>query len=226
MTLGSLDPNGIGRYEETTPVGTKFSDYLNLALDAVTRVLGRPQQFADATAQAAFTGARVGDLAYRVDLAVTMRYDGASWVAWESDWKTYTATLSAAGGTFAIGSGGSQSTRYRYEHGRIRVKFKFVLGTSGASMGTAPKFTLPVTAVSPPHSNAAYVAGSLGGTILDASAGVARLLTVLSDDTSATVVRLFYLDNVAGLLSSPTATAPWTWAASDALQGEFVYDPA
>lgn len=36
MALGNLDSNGIGRYVESTPIGTKFSDYLNLALETVS----------------------------------------------------------------------------------------------------------------------------------------------------------------------------------------------
>lgn len=35
-TLGNLDANSIGRYDETTPIGTEFSDYLNAALDSVS----------------------------------------------------------------------------------------------------------------------------------------------------------------------------------------------
>jgi hypothetical protein len=36
MTLGSPDANGIGRYVESTPIGTEFSDYLNLGLESVS----------------------------------------------------------------------------------------------------------------------------------------------------------------------------------------------
>lgn len=192
-----------------------------------TAPLGSPVPFRTTTEMNAWTPMK-GQRALDLSSDIEYRYNGTAWKPWESDWITYTTTLSAVSGTFAVGTGGSaaQVSRYRYEQGRVRVSFRLVFGTSGSSMGTAPKLTLPLAAVAPPHSNAAYVGGSLGGTIFDSSSGVARLLTVFSDDTSTTVVRLFYLDNVAGLLGSPTATAPWTWAAGDALQGEFVYDPA
>lgn len=39
MPLGNLDPNGIGRYDEATPIGTLFSTFLNLALDSVSAVI-------------------------------------------------------------------------------------------------------------------------------------------------------------------------------------------
>lgn len=230
-----LTPNFSIYYRDTsTPASLETESALQADSidDALTLITGNRQiqtfRWANAAARAAQTGMVAGDVGYQADSGVQYRYSGSAWKPWGSDWITYTTTLSAASGTFAVGTGGSaaQVSRYRYEQGRVRVSFKFVLGSSGSSMGTAPKFSLPVAAVPPPHGNAAYVGGSLGGTIFDSSSGVARLLTVLSDDTSTTVVRLFYLDNVAGLLGSPTATAPWTWAAGDALQGEFIYDPA
>lgn len=36
MTLGSLDANQIGRYAESTPIGTHFSEYMNLGLASVS----------------------------------------------------------------------------------------------------------------------------------------------------------------------------------------------
>lgn len=40
MTLSNLDTLGIGRYDETTPIGTEFSDYMNEGLDSVSAALG------------------------------------------------------------------------------------------------------------------------------------------------------------------------------------------
>ncbi len=40
MTLGSLDANGVGRYVETTPIGTKWSDYMNEGLESVSDAIG------------------------------------------------------------------------------------------------------------------------------------------------------------------------------------------
>lgn len=39
MTLGNLDSNGIGRYDETTPIGTTWSAFMNLALATVSAAL-------------------------------------------------------------------------------------------------------------------------------------------------------------------------------------------
>lgn len=40
MTLGNLDSNNIGRYTDTTPIGTEFSDYLNLGIETVSAQIG------------------------------------------------------------------------------------------------------------------------------------------------------------------------------------------
>ena len=39
MTLGSFDANGVPRYTETTPIGTEFSDYMNLGLEGVSAAM-------------------------------------------------------------------------------------------------------------------------------------------------------------------------------------------
>lgn len=181
-------------------------------------------RWANSTERAAQAGMVAGDIGIQVDNMVSYRYSGTAWAAWESNWTTYNTTLL----DLSIGTGGAASmlTRYRYEQGRIRVSFRFVLGTSGASIGATPRFTLPMPATPPPHGNAAYVWGSLGGTVFDSSTSVARLLVPLSAGTSTTEVRLFYLDNTAGILAGVATSAPWVWAASDAIQGELIYDPA
>lgn len=40
MTLGSPDSVGIGRYDETTPIGLEFSDYMNEGLASVSAAVG------------------------------------------------------------------------------------------------------------------------------------------------------------------------------------------
>lgn len=226
-----LTPNFNIFYRDTsTPASLETESALQADSvdDALVAVTGERSiltyRWANSAERSAQTGMQRGDLGIQGDNGIEYRYSGTTWRAWSSDWISYTPTTTG----FSVGTGGNAAAngRYRYEQGRIRVSFRFVLGTSGASMSAQPSFTLPVAAINPPHGNAAYVWGSLGGTIYDSSTAVARLLTVLSNGTSTTSVRLFYLDNVAGILASPTASAPWTWASDDALQGEFIYDPA
>jgi hypothetical protein len=180
---------------------------------------------ASLTALASQFTLQVDDRAYQIDTGVTHRHNGVTWKPWESDWITYAATLSAAGGTFSVGTGGSasSSTRYRYVGGRIRLDFQFILGTSGASVGTSPKFTLPQPIGTLPHVYAVY---GTSGDMFDASSSILRISAVLADDSSTTVVRPAYLDNISGLYEFPTATTPWTWAAGDIMRGSLDYEPA
>lgn len=214
---GSRTPQGTDAFSPTSQLADFADDearwnWLTTGSDATARnTLSSPEL-------------REGLYFLQLDNGVLYRYAGGAWKAWESDWISYSAALSAASGTFSVGSGGSaaQVTQYRYELGRVRVKYKFVLGSSGAAMGTTPKFTLPVASASPPHAYAFY----LGGTVFDASVTGVLLSFVAADNTSTSIVRIAYMNNIAGLFDYPTASTPWVWAAGDALQGEFVYDPA
>lgn len=184
---------------------------------------------ADATARAALvtnSDAYEGLHVYQIDTKVEYLYTSSAWKAWNSDWITYTATLSSTGGgSFTVGTGGSASqvTQYRYVNGKVEVKWKFVLGSSGAAVPTEPNFTLPVTAAALAHSYQFY---SGNGSIFDTSATALRMAFNIANISSTTVTRIAYIDNVAGAVNYPTATVPWTWAAGDAMQGEFSYVPA
>lgn len=57
MTLGSLDANQIGRYVETTPIGTQFSAYMNLGLQSVSaRLTTLRPRYCELTVTAAAVG--------------------------------------------------------------------------------------------------------------------------------------------------------------------------
>lgn len=180
--------------------------------------------WADATARNAQTGMVAGDRGYQEDNKVVYLYSGSGWVAWESWWITYTPSLT----NISVGTGGSavSSAVYRFEQGRVRVKFRFVLGSSGSSMGTTPKMTLPFEVGALNHS---YNVFPSDGTMFDFSINSARLLKVVADASSTTVVRFAYIQDGSGgggLFDYPNATTPWTWASGDAISGELVYDPA
>lgn len=175
---------------------------------------------ATTTARDLLTDMVTGDLCLVAANGITYRYSGSAWKAWSSDWISYTPTAT----NFTIGTGGSAASvfRYRYEDGLVRVRFRATLGTSGASVGTTPSFTLPVTSVTPPHRISAYDGV---GSALDASAVAVANLFMYDNDNSTTVFRLYTVAATvaAGVI---TATAPWTWAAGDSIQGDFVFEAA
>lgn len=166
------------------------------------------------------TGNWLGRQIAATDTGISWRWDGAAWRAWGSSWITYTPTVVG----FTIGTGGAAASvfRYRYAQGVVRVKFRRTLGTTGFAVASNPTFSLPVSSVAVPHQLAAH-AGF--GSAFDVSAvNVAGLLCVASDSL-ATDFRIYTIGATyaAGAIN---ATLPWTWAAGDAVAGEFVYEPA
>lgn len=142
--------------------------------------------------------------------------------------------LTGARGTFASsvtnltpGTGGTSSMRYRrLGSGEVQGRYLFVYGSSGAAVGSSPRCSLPAD----PHSSYAS-----GGSV---SAGFARVGTGILYDTSVGAYRdaigllnssremlIAYWDT-ATTLAAISSTTPWTWAAGDRIQIDFLYEPA
>lgn len=178
-------------------------------------------RFADATARdTLLTAPVVGQKCRLTSDGVVYRYNGTTWKAWESEYATYTATLT----NIAVGTGGSaaQLTEYRYEAGLVRVHFKLILGTSGASVSGIPQFTLPVTATALDGATIGYPGLT---TLLDVSVPTTYYEDVGSVSASTTAVRIL-LRGTNGVIGAISSTVPFTWAAGDILAGEFTYRPA
>lgn len=77
MTLGSLDAKGIGRYDETTPIGPTWSEYMNEALDSVSEALPQLIAASDAARDAYWGTPATGpaQLALQARGAETIRTD-------------------------------------------------------------------------------------------------------------------------------------------------------
>lgn len=174
-------------------------------------------RWADATARNAQTGMVAGDVGYQVDTGVQYRYIGAVWTAWGSDWISYTPTTSGV----TLGTGGSVTASYKYVLGRIFVRIKVQLGTSGAAVTGGVSFTLPATSITPAIVPLAFNGAT---TYLDASATTSYIGAVGSNGSSTTAAR--FVSANSGSLGGLSAASPFAWAASDAMYAEFVYDPA
>jgi hypothetical protein len=179
---------------------------------------GTPR-YADAAARTtAIPSPVLGMRSVLTSTEITYRYNGSAWKEWDSDWITWTTTPTG----ITIGTGGSASTlqRYKYITGRCLFYYKFTLGTSGASVGTAPYLTLPFSLV-PPTTRYATLPGD--GSTWDSSANSQNYTKARINDTTANQA---LLSTYTGTYANITATAPWTWAAGDQLGGEFWGDPA
>lgn len=181
---------------------------------------------ADATARAALVtngDAYEGLHVYQIDTKVEYIYLSLVWVPWNSAWITYTTTLGQASGTFAVGTGGTaeKTSKYKYVAGRVCCYVKFSLGTSGASMGTTPSFTLPFNAV---QTIPQYTVLGRSISIYDSSSPASLFQGQIRLSTSSQSTALIYTDNAG--LAGITSAAPMTWASGDTIAGEFWFEAA
>lgn len=178
--------------------------------------------WANATARGAATGAAAGDKGYQVDTGITFRYNGSAWKEWESDWTSYVPTLT----NFTIGTGGvaSNTAQWRYFGGRVQVRGVAKLGTSGASVSGTINITLPVNRTALNHNWQGFKGNA---TFYDDNTGVNYIGFVVANTNSVTGVTLLASGaSPVGIRTPASATAPFTWAAADAITYDFEYDPA
>lgn len=182
-----------------------------------TSVDGAKIPFRTTTEMNLWTTALSDQKALDLSTLVTYRFDGSNWKAWESDWITW----STAPTNITVGTGGSASSlqRYKWVDGRPYFDYKFVLGSSGQSVGAAPVLNLPITLVLivpglPPTTGE--------GAIYDFNPGAVSYTKVRL--ASATTARIdTWASGAYGAISS---TAPITFAAGDTIAGGFWGDVA
>lgn len=124
-----------------------------------------------------------------------------------TDWASYTPTLT----NITIGNG-SVAAKWQ-KVGKIgRVQIVYTHGSSGATMGTIPRFSLPAGAQ--PVSFAAASAMNYRGYLLDAGTNRLNLLMQFDGATGVGV----YVESVLStylIRTDITATIPFTWAVGD-----------
>lgn len=178
--------------------------------------------WADAAARAAETGMIAGEKGYQTDTKIVYRYDGSAWKAWESDWTTYTPTMT----NYTVGTGGSVKNvwEWKYELGLVHVRFRTVLGSSGFSVAPSSSvvsFALPVAMAALQHS---FEPLNGTGVITSSTVSDRKIVTFLSDDSDVNEFRVYSVASPDFLPITPTS--PHTWAAGSRMSGEFTYKPA
>lgn len=175
--------------------------------------------WADTTARNAQTGMSVGEYGLQLDTHILYRYTGSAWKAWESEWESYVPTL----GGLAVGTGGSINTaEWRYFGGRIQVRGRAKLGSSGASVSGTITLSLPVNCAALNHSWQNYKGMA---TLYDDSGGTNYIAFIAANVASVSTVALLS-PGTNGLRLAHGATTPFTWAVSDMVTYDFEYDPA
>lgn len=121
-----------------------------------------------------------------------------------SAWTTWVPTL-----TSLTQGNGTITAVYRRLGKTLDYSFKFKLGSTSA-VASAPKFTLPASLAS----RYAAIEDEVGtGILLDS--GTANRGATVFFSSGATVEILSY--STTGVVTTITATVPWTWTTSDCL---------
>ena len=149
---------------------------------------------------------------YNSDVVENMTAIGGAWTAYTPTWTNLTV--------------GSATQEHAYvAAGKLHV-VRIEITLNGSTLSGQPEFTLPDgVSVHPQHADTAPL-GS--GFLLDASAGNGVFAYFCRSSTTAARVRLLAVSvfgaytNVAGL----SATAPFTWANSDRIEGTFTFEAA
>lgn len=176
--------------------------------------------FADSTARdAAFggTGEKTlaeGQFAYLEDTNATQFYDGATWQSVGGGaWTAYTPTLTNA----TLGNG--TLTGSYIQIGKLVVgRASLTLGSTSSLTGSGLTVSLPVTAVT---------ANAVTGNTLIGDTGTQFYFGVVLPDTTSRVTPSVY--NVAGtyaIIAGLTTNVPMTWANTDTLVVNFIYEAA
>jgi hypothetical protein len=179
-----------------------------------------PADLAVTTGDAAMNLYPTGQFAFDISTGITYRWNGTTWKGWESDWITFTPTIT----NLVVGTGGSASSvwAYKFVAGDVKVKFSLVLGTSGASVSGIPTITLPVARAALAH---AYE-GTTGFLVLYDTANTRPYQgAILAENTDATKVRLVPT-NSGALTTAIAAGVPFTWVPGSAASGELSYKAA
>jgi hypothetical protein len=137
-----------------------------------------------------------------------------------TSWISYTPQLTATTTNPTLGTGGIIEGQY-IKIGNLVIGNYFIrFGTSGVNAGSGTyRVSLP-SQISEIITGNQYVYGS--GYVFDLSAGAGRILNnVYSNGNS--FVTLGYMETTSNVFSNATNAAPWTWAASDEIQGNFMY---
>jgi hypothetical protein len=143
----------------------------------------------------------------------------------EGDWTAYTPALTASTTSPTLGTGSAQVGRYMRLGNTLWVKAKVQFGTAGAAAGSGTyRLGLPFPvlqqtgSVLSPH-------GTVVGVDNSAAVHAVGIVNVNADGDTFCLLR-YQAAASPSALAAFTNAAPWTWAASDRIEVEAVFECA
>lgn len=154
----------------------------------------------------AYAFAREGLAWWDTDEDALYVHSGTGWLLQFKDWTSYTPTLGNMTGTAAAA--------YQVIGETVNVRFRLTVAT----MGSTPNLSLPINAV---DTSAEF----LDGQVMFADVSGGTYWPGLLRRTNASAVDLYSVlaSGTYGQMGAVTATAPFTWAASDIISANFAY---
>jgi len=163
-------------------------------------------------ADASVTAAKIVDASITsAKLATTAGEIGGAWTAWTPTWTNLTA------------GNGTITARYTKTGKTVKGYLRVTFGST-TTIGSAPTFTLPVSAAShynTPNNQIAY------GYAEDAGTAAYNIVVFVDNSTTVGLLRIAaasgaYVANANGISS----TVPFTWATGDYFNATFEYEAA
>lgn len=179
---------------------------------------------ADQTARDAIPTPSVGLQVFRGDTKAIEVYNGTAWIAFDTQWQTYTPTIYTNNVAMTLGNG-SFVGRYFRQGKNVSVKTKLELGTttvwngSGAhelSLPLASNYTTNIDLILPLGTWASYRSGVASTT------GHVELIS----NTMRVALLFESYGNTTYNRSALSNTIPYTTASGDAMCGQFEYEIA
>jgi hypothetical protein len=152
------------------------------------------------------TGANryIGQRIFETDTGRELTYDGTGWIIMAEPVQSFTPSF----GNVTLGNG-SRTGLYRRSDGWLEFVAYIVLGST-SSVGGSVTLTLPVTATN-------IVSDQLRVALTDTSAGQIYMGRANANATAPTIYYALVSGGLVGL-NTLSATAPFTWAAGDAIE--------
>jgi hypothetical protein len=149
--------------------------------------------------------------------ASTLNTIGAAWVTW-------TPVLTASTTNPTLGSGSTASGNYTQINKLVIANFLFGFGTSPTAGSGTYQISLPIT---PKTTSQVFQQNELGSILLrDASTQSAGFAYGYITNTNYFIMAYQPPTYFVTALANVTNAAPWTWAASDTLSGQIIYEAA
>lgn len=225
--LGIYSPAGTEGYDLTVDLAamaTSIDSAIGSAETGITSVREiKTYKWANVSERNGQTGMAEGDTGWQNDTNIYYHYTGAAWKAWDSNWITYTSTLTG----ITLGTGGTSTSRYKYEAGLIVDDWRIIFGTGGSISGGTATRTLPVPA-SAAEKVAAYGGlRALTGWYEDVSTPTSYGLACIFEN-SVSVIRIGVVDSnaVSAKFTSANTTVPVAGAVDDAIHARYTYEAA